>query len=236
MLTRPVTSDALARLRDERDHADRQYNEALTALDRSLPAPAPLPDVAAGLRRATGRDAQRALGDSLGRFAARSSRHSLAACAFRLAPGRTRSRAAAGLQLGPGRSPQSQRRQPARAADSALLEALERAGRRDHRVSGAPHSVPAAGHALRRHEGPARGRQPDGGLRRRDQHADRRSDAPRRVDGRARGTLRRARQRRQRDPGRPARPARDDAAGDADAEARGRTPARGRVIQPRRTA
>jgi SAM-dependent methyltransferase len=48
MLTRPVTSDALARLRDERDRADRQYNEALTALDRSLQAPASLPDVPPG--------------------------------------------------------------------------------------------------------------------------------------------------------------------------------------------
>jgi hypothetical protein len=43
MLTRPVTSEALARLRDERDLADRQYNEALTALDRSLQPPSPLP-------------------------------------------------------------------------------------------------------------------------------------------------------------------------------------------------
>jgi SAM-dependent methyltransferase len=43
MLTRPVTSDALARLRDERDQADRRYNEALTALDRSLPGAASLP-------------------------------------------------------------------------------------------------------------------------------------------------------------------------------------------------
>jgi len=43
MLTRPVTSDALARLRDERDLADRQYNEALTALDRSLQPPSSLP-------------------------------------------------------------------------------------------------------------------------------------------------------------------------------------------------
>jgi SAM-dependent methyltransferase len=48
MLTRPVTSDALARLRDERDRADRQYNDALTALDRSLQAPASLPDVPPG--------------------------------------------------------------------------------------------------------------------------------------------------------------------------------------------
>ena len=37
MLKRPVTSDELARLRDERDAADRAYNEALTALDRALP-------------------------------------------------------------------------------------------------------------------------------------------------------------------------------------------------------
>ncbi len=37
MLKRPVTSDDLARLRDERDEADRRYNEALTALDRALP-------------------------------------------------------------------------------------------------------------------------------------------------------------------------------------------------------
>ena len=37
MLTRPVTADDLARLRTERDEADRRYNEALTALDRALP-------------------------------------------------------------------------------------------------------------------------------------------------------------------------------------------------------
>ena len=37
MLKRPVTADDLARLRDERDAADRRYNEALTALDRALP-------------------------------------------------------------------------------------------------------------------------------------------------------------------------------------------------------
>ena len=37
MLTRPVTADDLARLRAERDEADRRYNEALTALDRALP-------------------------------------------------------------------------------------------------------------------------------------------------------------------------------------------------------
>ena len=38
MLKRPVTSEDLARLRDERDQADRRYNEALTALDRALPS------------------------------------------------------------------------------------------------------------------------------------------------------------------------------------------------------
>jgi SAM-dependent methyltransferase len=43
MLTRPVTSDALARLRDERDLADRRYNDALTALDRAMSVAAPLP-------------------------------------------------------------------------------------------------------------------------------------------------------------------------------------------------
>jgi SAM-dependent methyltransferase len=48
MVTRPVTSDALARLRDECDLADRQYNDALTALDRSLPASARLPGAARG--------------------------------------------------------------------------------------------------------------------------------------------------------------------------------------------
>ena len=41
MLKRPVTSEDLARLRDERDEADRRYNEALTALDRALPQLAP---------------------------------------------------------------------------------------------------------------------------------------------------------------------------------------------------
>ncbi len=43
MVTRPVTSDVLARLRDERDAADRAYNEALTAVDQALPGPADLP-------------------------------------------------------------------------------------------------------------------------------------------------------------------------------------------------
>lgn len=39
MLNRPVTSEDLARLRRERDEADRRYNEALTALDGALPKP-----------------------------------------------------------------------------------------------------------------------------------------------------------------------------------------------------
>jgi SAM-dependent methyltransferase len=43
MVTRPVTSDVLARLRDERDAADRAYNDALTAVDRALPRAAELP-------------------------------------------------------------------------------------------------------------------------------------------------------------------------------------------------
>src|SRR5262245_47540229 len=43
MLTRPVTSDVLARLKDERDAADRAYNEALTAVDQALPAAAEWP-------------------------------------------------------------------------------------------------------------------------------------------------------------------------------------------------
>jgi SAM-dependent methyltransferase len=42
MLTRPVTSEALAELRDERDVADRRYNDALTALDHAMPPAAPL--------------------------------------------------------------------------------------------------------------------------------------------------------------------------------------------------
>ncbi len=37
MLKRPVTSEELERLREERDDASRRYNDALTALDRSLP-------------------------------------------------------------------------------------------------------------------------------------------------------------------------------------------------------
>jgi SAM-dependent methyltransferase len=43
MVTRPVTSDVLARLRDERDAADRSYNEALTAVDQALQRPTELP-------------------------------------------------------------------------------------------------------------------------------------------------------------------------------------------------
>ena len=41
MLKRPVTSEDLARLREERDEADRRYNDALTALDRALPRLSP---------------------------------------------------------------------------------------------------------------------------------------------------------------------------------------------------
>ncbi len=43
MLTRPVTSEALARLRDERDAADRGYNDALTDVDRALPRAPDIP-------------------------------------------------------------------------------------------------------------------------------------------------------------------------------------------------
>jgi len=43
MVTRPVTSDVLAHLRDERNAADRAYNEALTAVDQALPRPTELP-------------------------------------------------------------------------------------------------------------------------------------------------------------------------------------------------
>jgi O-antigen chain-terminating methyltransferase len=43
MPTRPVTADILKQLREERDEADRRYNEALTALDAALPRPASLP-------------------------------------------------------------------------------------------------------------------------------------------------------------------------------------------------
>jgi SAM-dependent methyltransferase len=43
MPTRLVTSEMLARLRDERDAADREYNAALTDVDRALPRAAALP-------------------------------------------------------------------------------------------------------------------------------------------------------------------------------------------------
>jgi SAM-dependent methyltransferase len=43
MVTRPVTSDVLARLRNERDAADRAYNEALTDVDQALTPPPDLP-------------------------------------------------------------------------------------------------------------------------------------------------------------------------------------------------
>jgi len=39
MATRPVTSDRLQELRDEREAADRAYNDALTAVDRALVPP-----------------------------------------------------------------------------------------------------------------------------------------------------------------------------------------------------
>ena len=41
MLKRPVTSEELERLREERDEASRRYNDALTALDRALPRAEP---------------------------------------------------------------------------------------------------------------------------------------------------------------------------------------------------
>ena len=41
----PVTlEDTLRRLKRDRDHADRRYNEALTELDRSIREPGPIPD------------------------------------------------------------------------------------------------------------------------------------------------------------------------------------------------
>ena len=40
--------DTLRRLRDERDEADRRYNDALTALDQALRPPVPLPDAPPG--------------------------------------------------------------------------------------------------------------------------------------------------------------------------------------------
>ena len=43
MLTRSVTAEDLAALERERDEADARYNEALTAVDRALPAVRPLP-------------------------------------------------------------------------------------------------------------------------------------------------------------------------------------------------
>jgi O-antigen chain-terminating methyltransferase len=43
MIGRPVTSDALEALEQERAEADRAYNEALTALDRALPGAPPRP-------------------------------------------------------------------------------------------------------------------------------------------------------------------------------------------------
>lgn len=43
MVNRPVTPDDLKRLEAERLEADRRYNDALTALDRSLPQPPGLP-------------------------------------------------------------------------------------------------------------------------------------------------------------------------------------------------
>lgn len=47
MITRPVSADELARLRRERDEADRLYNDALTALDRAAPRFAAGPDLPA---------------------------------------------------------------------------------------------------------------------------------------------------------------------------------------------
>ncbi len=41
--------ETLRRLKQERDEADRRYNDALTALDRAIPAPSQLPGLAPGL-------------------------------------------------------------------------------------------------------------------------------------------------------------------------------------------
>ena len=48
MFQRSVSADDLARLKREREEADRAYNEALTRLDRSLPARPATPSPAAG--------------------------------------------------------------------------------------------------------------------------------------------------------------------------------------------
>ena len=48
MFRRSVSADDLARLKREREEADRAYNEALTRLDRSLPAPPAPPSLPAG--------------------------------------------------------------------------------------------------------------------------------------------------------------------------------------------
>ena len=52
----------LRRLDEERDDADRRYNDALTALDRALPAPGEWPAPHAGARRLAACVAQRRVG------------------------------------------------------------------------------------------------------------------------------------------------------------------------------
>ena len=52
MLQRPVTSEELARLRQERDEASRRYNDALTDVDRALPRLGGAPPAPAGFDEA----------------------------------------------------------------------------------------------------------------------------------------------------------------------------------------
>ena len=218
MLTRPVTSEALARLRDERDLADRQYNDALTALDQSLAASAPLPDaprVYDDHQVGTLNERWAILSD-VSLPAPRGIRSRLAHFVWRLV------------------APIFERQQ---AFNSVLVDHLNRnvAAGRDARVveSSLLSTQSAAITAFQAHliqylqqvtlyvdsQGPSRGRRSHGGIRRRHQYAHRRLDAARRIDGGARGAHRRSRHCRRRGARRPARPTGDDAAGDADAEA-----------------
>ena len=192
MLKRPVTPDDLVALERERADADRRYNEALTALDRALPGGPALPAPPAAPD-----DAQLPRLNEMWQVVADAvppaRGPAVEARPARLVARGAGVRAAAGVQLGARRSPEPEHGRAEVAAAEWTAAALRAVG--DYAGALAVfHShlivVPAAGDALRRHEGPPRGRRPDGRLRAAPERDDRRHGEAVGVDGRARAALR----------------------------------------------
>ena len=191
MLKRPVTSDDLARLRDERDQADRRYNEALTALDRALPrfeaagaAIAPYDD-----SQVTPLNERWKILEHVALPPVRGLRSRLTHFVWSLIGPLLERQQAFNATLvdhlnrnvGAARAPQQMADATAQvlAAQAAALATFQIAS----------HPLPAAGHGVRRHQGSARGRQPDVGVRRRPQRPHRRAAETLGVAVGARGAL-----------------------------------------------